>query len=163
MTCFLLLIKTLIKPSAPMLGAIHYQPVKGHSEDLFSGSGEQPARNLVFYLSAWTPGVWRCRCFHWVYEAWRIRPFRHYSPCRDTQTAHKRPHVVLRFNQLPSHSFTHCWPVKSVCELWSQKTLYGEKLWACVHSRVPHTLCWPSQPMLALSFFYRDLSTCLIG
>lgn len=39
-----------------MLRAIHHQPVKGHSEDLFSGSGEQPARNPVLYVSAWTPG-----------------------------------------------------------------------------------------------------------
>lgn len=130
MTCFLLLIKTLIKPSAPMLGTIHHQPVKGHSEDLFSGSGEQPARNPVLYVSTQTPGVWRCRCFHWVYEAWRIRPFQHYSPCRDTQTAHKWPHVVLRFNQLPSHSFARCWPVKSMCELRCQKH-YKEK--SCVH------------------------------
>lgn len=154
MTCFLLLIKTLIKPRTPMLGAIHHQPVKGHREDLFSGSGEQPVRYQSF-TSQHGPQVYEDADVSTGFtKLGKSCCFKHYSPCRDAQTAHKRTHVVLHFNQLPSNSFTHCWPVKRyVCERRSQKR-YKEK--SCVHVFTVgwHTLPCPSKLMFAFSCFY---------
>lgn len=110
-----------------MLGAIHHQLVKGHREDLFSGSGEQPVRYQSF-TSQHGPQVYEDADVSTGFtKLGKSCCFKHYSPCRDAQTAHKRTHVVLHFNQLPSNSFTRCWPVRSMCVSEEAKNVIRKK------------------------------------